>query len=286
MEKPVPRYKTLPPTPNLPDAVFSGSASIRDVNIWYALYGPSLSSTQTPVVLLHGGNISSRWWGHQIRHITEKGHTVIAMDTRGHGRSTDNPQVPFTYDLFADDVIALLDHLNVASANFVGWSDGANTCLSLAMRYGTRIKRIFSFAPNYQPDQAIPYEPGRVPFVSDLMNRMKVEYISISPTPENFDNFRAKVQTMQASYPAWTEEDFSKITASYKSPHQGPLIWIVTADSEELIQHWVAKKITDMIEGSNLLVLPDVSHFAPIQGVDTFNDALDEWLSSSHEAAD
>jgi pimeloyl-ACP methyl ester carboxylesterase len=203
------------------------------------------------------------------------------MDTRGHGRSTDDAQVPFTYDLFADDVVALLDHLNVAAANFVGWSDGANTCLSLAMRYGSRVKRIFAFGPNFQPDQAIPYEPGRVPFVSDLMSRMKEEYQSISPTPERFNDFMSKMEALQTSYPAWTEEHFSKITSAYKSPDNGFLVWIVTADSEELIQHWVAKAITDMIDGSTLLVLPDVSHFAPLQGVESFNNALDDWLSST-----
>ncbi|KAL6825542.1 Alpha/Beta hydrolase protein [Trichoderma sp. SZMC 28015] len=275
----LPRSKTLPPTPFLPDAVESGCISINNIEIWYALYGAPLSPHQTPTVFLHGGKISSRWWAHQIRHVAGAGHSVIAMDTRAHGRSTDDPQVALSYDLFADDVVALLDHLQVPCANFVGWSDGANTCLSLAMRHKQKVKRIFSFGPNYRPDQAIPYAGETVPFVADLMNRMKEEYEAISPTPEKFDSFKAKVVAMQECSPMWIEEDFSKIDSNSTDAHQRPLVWIVTGDSEELIQGWVAQKIADMIQGSVYLALPDVSHFAPLQDPEGFNKALDQWLS-------
>ncbi|KKP04277.1 hypothetical protein THAR02_03628 [Trichoderma harzianum] len=275
----LPRSKTLPPTPFLPDAVESGCISINNVEVWYALYGAPLNSHQIPTVFLHGGKISSRWWTHQIRHVAGAGHSVIAMDTRAHGRSTDDPQVALSYDLFADDVVALLDHLQVPCANFVGWSDGDNTCLSLAMRHKQKVNRIFSFGPNYRPDQAIPYAGETVPFVSDLMNRMKEEYEAISPTPEKFDSFKAKVVAMQECSPMWNEEDFSKIDSTSTDTHQRPVVWIVTGDSEELIQGWVAQKIADMIQGAVYLALPDVSHFAPLQDPEGFNKALDQWLS-------
>ncbi|KAK4078305.1 uncharacterized protein Triagg1_3321 [Trichoderma aggressivum f. europaeum] len=275
----LPRSKTLPPTPILPDPVVSNRISINNVEIWYALYGAPLSLHQIPTVFLHGGKISSRWWAHQIQHVAGAGHSVIAIDTRAHGRSTDDPQVALSYDLFADDVAALLDHLQVPCANFVGWSDGANTCLSLAMGHKHKVKRIFSFGPNYRPDQAIPYAGETVPFVADLMNRMKEEYEAISPTPEKFDSFKAKVVAMQETSPMWSEEDFSKIDSNSTDAQQRPVVWIVTGDSEELIQGWVATKIADMIQGSVYLALPDVSHFAPLQDPETFNNALNQWLS-------
>jgi pimeloyl-ACP methyl ester carboxylesterase len=195
------------------------------------------------------------------------------MDTRGHGRSTDDAQVPLSYEIFAEDVTSLLDHLQVPSANFVGWSDGACTCLALAMGHNHKVNRIFAFGPNYQPDQAMLSAAQMLPFASDLANRMKEEHQSISPAPENFDNFKAKVTAMQASSPSWSQEDFSKIDSVATN------LWIVTGDSEELIQEWVAKSIADMIQGSVYLELPDVSHFAPLQDPETFNNALDEWLS-------
>jgi pimeloyl-ACP methyl ester carboxylesterase len=275
--------KTLPPTPNLPDAIVSDLVTINNVEIWYAVYGAPLSHHQPPTIFLHGGKISSRWWAHQIRHVAGAGHSVIAIDTRAHGRSTDDPQVSLSYDLFADDVASLLDHLQVPFANFVGWSDGACTSLALAMRHKHKVNRVFAFGPNYQPDQAIPYAGETVPFLSDLANRMKEEYLSISPTPENFDIFMAKVTAMQACSPAWTPEDFRKIDSASTNPHESSPVWIVTGDSEELIQGWVARRISDMIQGSVYLALPQVSHFAPLQDPQTFNDALDKWLSQDSQ---
>ncbi|KAI5461592.1 Alpha/Beta hydrolase protein [Mariannaea sp. PMI_226] len=273
------RSKTLPPTPNLPDAIASGCVTVNNVEIWYALYGSPLSHQQPPTVFLHGGKISSRWWANQIRHLADAGHSVIAIDTRGHGRSTDDPQVSLSYELFAADITSLLDHLQVPSANFVGWSDGACTCLVLAMSFKHKVNRVFAFGPNYHPNQGIPYAAKSVPFVLDLMNRMKEEYESISPTPEKFDTFKAKVVAMQACSPSWTQEDFSKINWVATNTHQNSPLWVVTGDSEELIQGWVARSISDMIPGSVYLSLPDVSHFAPLQDPEGFNNALDQWLS-------
>ncbi|KAJ2980686.1 hypothetical protein NQ176_g2486 [Zarea fungicola] len=267
---------TLPPTPELPDAVFSSRACINNVSLWYAAYGPPLAG-QTPVIFLHGGKISSRWWGNQIRHLVKQGLSVIVVDTRGHGRSTDDPDTPLSYHLFADDIAALVDHLGITVGSFVGWSDGANTCLALAMRHRAKVQSIFAFGPNYCPDQAIPYVPSRVPFLEDLMSRMKTEYQEISATPELFDTFKAKVVSMQQTYPNWTAQDFRQITSD--STHRSIIVWIVTGDSEELIQHHVAKEIATMIEGSVYVELQGVGHFAPLQDAVFFNRALDAWLS-------
>ncbi|UKZ95988.1 uncharacterized protein TrAFT101_010793 [Trichoderma asperellum] len=147
------------------------------------------------------------------------------------------------------------------------------------MRHKHKIKRIFAFGPNFQPDQAIPDAAKTVPFVSDLVNRMKEEYQLISPTPEKFDSFKAKAIAMQATSPTWTEEDFARIGLNSTNRHHSFPLWIVTGDSEELIQCWVAKRISDKIQRSVYLVLPNVSHFAPLQDPESFNNALNQWLS-------
>ena len=75
-------------------------------------------------------------------------HTVIVVDSRGHGRSTRDAR-PYGYDLMADDVVALLDILHIARSDVVGWSDGAMLGLDLAIRHspsgacrqGVRLRR-------------------------------------------------------------------------------------------------------------------------------------------------
>ncbi|KAK4076592.1 uncharacterized protein Triagg1_4195 [Trichoderma aggressivum f. europaeum] len=269
----------LPPTPNLPDATFSGTTRINNIDLWYALFGPPLDCGRTPIVFQHGGKINSNWWGLQIRHIAGKGHPVIAIDTRAHGRSNDDTEVPLSYDLFANDTVALLEHLKVSRASVVGWSDGANTALSLAMYHGEKVDRAFIFGANYQPDQANITGIMGLPFLDDLQNRMKSEYKALSPNPEKFDDFMAKMATMQSTFPDWNDKSFAQIKTRFQDPGRAPIIWIGDGDSEEVVQRRVAGEMRDMIRGSSLVVLPGVGHFGPLQDPDTFNAILDRWLA-------
>lgn len=54
-----PQWLTLPPTPTLPNAEYSGYAPINGIRIWYAVFGHG-----QPVILLHGGLANSNYWGY------------------------------------------------------------------------------------------------------------------------------------------------------------------------------------------------------------------------------
>src|ERR1700720_2039267 len=96
------RWEVLPPTPAPIPPERSGQANANGISIHYAVYGRG-----SPVILLHGGLANTEYWGNQIQALAPH-HAVIAMDSRGHGRSTRDPR-PYGYDLMADDVVALMD---------------------------------------------------------------------------------------------------------------------------------------------------------------------------------
>ncbi|KAK1238242.1 hypothetical protein MKX08_002821 [Trichoderma sp. CBMAI-0020] len=270
----------LPKTPDLPDTTFSGAVRINNVNLWYALFGPPIDSGRIPVVFLHGGKINSNWWGLQIKHVADKGYPVIALDTRGHGRSSDDDTVSFSYDLFADDTAALLAYLKVPRASVVGWSDGANTALSLAMRYGDKLDRALIFGANYQPDQVNIEGMLAIPFLGDVKSRMKLEYEALSPHPGKFESFMAKMGLMQGALPDWNEQSFAQIKTRLEDPIHAPIMWIVDGALEEIIPRRVFREIRDMIPGSAQIVV-QVGHFGPLQDPDAFNALLDRWLGEN-----
>jgi alpha-beta hydrolase superfamily lysophospholipase len=76
------RWQTLPPTPAPIASARSGHAEINGISIYYAVYGQG-----SPVILLHGGLANSDYWRKQIEALSPY-HTVIVMDSRGHGRSS------------------------------------------------------------------------------------------------------------------------------------------------------------------------------------------------------
>jgi pimeloyl-ACP methyl ester carboxylesterase len=136
-----PLWQTLPPTPVPVPGEHAGHAKVNGISLYYAMIGHG-----SPVVLLHGGLSNSDYWGSQIKVLAPR-HTVIVVDSRGHGRSTRDAR-PYGYDLMADDVVALLDTLHIAKADVVGWSDGAILGLDLAIRHPDRVGKVFAFAAN------------------------------------------------------------------------------------------------------------------------------------------
>src|SRR6202045_3993673 len=135
------KWEILPPTPAPIATDRSGGAEVNGIRIHYAIYGQG-----SPVIFLHGGLANTDYWGGQVLPVAAH-HTVILMDSRGHGRSTRDAR-PYGYDLMADDVVALMDILKIAKADIVGWSDGAIIGIDLAMRHKERVRKVFAFAAN------------------------------------------------------------------------------------------------------------------------------------------
>lgn len=77
------------------------------------------AGTGDPVILLHGGFLDHRMWDEQIP-VLESRYRVVAPDARGHGASA-NASRPFRH---ADDLAALLFHLDIGPAVIVGLSMG------------------------------------------------------------------------------------------------------------------------------------------------------------------
>src|SRR5262252_6130180 len=138
-------WLTLPPTPTLPETARSGYLTLNGISVWHAQFGKG-----PHVLLLHGGLADSNYWGHQVRALAQD-FTVTVMDTRGHGRSPVMSRA-FSYRIFAEDTVALLDALKIPSAALVGWSDGAITGLQLAMTQPDRIAKLFAFGANATTD--------------------------------------------------------------------------------------------------------------------------------------
>jgi pimeloyl-ACP methyl ester carboxylesterase len=97
-----------------------------------------------PIVLVHGfaSNKEVNWvWPGWITALTKANRRAIALDNRGHGRSSKLYD-PADYDtaLMAEDVRALLYHLNIERADVMGYSMGARITAFLALKHPERVR--------------------------------------------------------------------------------------------------------------------------------------------------
>ena len=242
----------LPPTDETGYVEHAGS------RIWYASYGAG-----RPVILLHGGLGHSGNWGYQIPALVENGYRAIVIDTRGHGRSTRDAQ-PFSYDLLASDVAAVMDRLGVERAALVGWSDGACTALLLADNSPARADRVFFFACNMDPSGA--KDPmDFTPTVQRCFGRHVADYAELSATPDQFEAFADAVGLMQRTQPNFSADDLAAINVP---------VTIVHGEHDEFIKPEHAAYLAQTLPQATLVELPGVSHFAPLQRPSLFNRAL------------
>ncbi len=114
-----------------------GSANINGISMYYAVYGQG----GTPLVLVHGGGSTHEIsFGRIIPRLSEK-QKVIAVELQAHGRTTDRDS-DLSFEQDADDVAALIRHLNVQPANVFGFSNGATTALQLVIRHPELVNKL------------------------------------------------------------------------------------------------------------------------------------------------
>ncbi|MEU3309182.1 alpha/beta fold hydrolase [Nocardiopsis sp. NPDC055551] len=100
-----------------------------------------------PLLVLTGAPMGADMFG-PLAEALATTHTVLTHDPRGIGRSVlDDPDQDSTPEARADDLVALLDHLGVAEADFLGSSGGAVTTLALAERHPDRARVIVAHEP-------------------------------------------------------------------------------------------------------------------------------------------
>ena len=112
------------------------------VRLHYEVHGPG---TGTPVVLVHGfaSDYRLNWVGTRWQEtLTHAGYRVIGLDCRGHGHS-DKPhdEAAYAVGVMAQDVVRLLDHVDVQTAHYLGYSMGARIGLEVVLRNPDRIDR-------------------------------------------------------------------------------------------------------------------------------------------------
>ncbi|MCF6188298.1 MAG: alpha/beta hydrolase [Desulfobulbaceae bacterium] len=229
-------------------------------NIHYVVYGKG-----APLVLLHGGLSNKLCWFSQLPMLVRSERRVILLDTRGHGKSTPGNIEP-SYQLYAQDVVGVLDHLHIGSADVLGWSDGGNTALMLAYRYSKRIRSILLISANFNPegltseirrDNRKPYGRFRQWF-NRFWTRSDREYPQLE----------RQVKKLWETSPRMTSAMLAAITC--------PVLIIVGEHDYVSVAH--AREMTEAVANGKLTVIAGGGHSTPITHAAEINRLIRRFL--------
>ena len=210
-----------------------------------------------PLLLLHGfGSCGASDWA-GIPDELAKTNRVILPDLRGHGWST-NPSNNFTMRQSAEDIRALLDHLQIPRVKAMGISAGGMTLLHLATKYPDRVEAMVVIgATSYFPEQA----------------RKMMRVIGAGALPKEvqdaFDKCASRgdrqVSELMRQFVGFqhSHEDMN-LTPPYLATIKARTL-IVHGDRDEFFPVDVPVEMYNSIPGSQLWIVPNGDH-VPIYG--------------------
>lgn len=253
---------------------YKGYAEINGFEMYYELHGDG-----QPVLLLHGGTLSGAASFSRVIPELKDEFALIVPDSRAHGRSTDTGE-PLSYDQLTDDIVGLMDHLGIASAHVVGWSDGGVIGLNMGMRYPDRLRSLVTYGSNYHVD-GLP--PDAIEWARQLgpetfhPNLARLVYLDIAPEPERFGEMIEKVVSMWLVEPTWTTSDLGQITAPV----------LVLEDSLGLaIRPEHTRSMVEAIPQAEIAYIDDTNHQAPQEQTAEFVRLVRAFLRKQTEQED
>jgi pimeloyl-ACP methyl ester carboxylesterase len=183
-------------------------AEVRGFRMYYEIHGSG-----PPLVLLHGGAGNGMQFEKQLPEFARH-HTCIVPDMCEQGRSGGRAG-PLTYHAMAEDVLALLDGLGIDRFDLMGWSDGGDTGLDIAIHHPGRLRHLVTFGANADPGglQAADVAWNDTATVAAFGDGMREGYVKLSPQPERYDTAMGKILVMWRTLPRFTPGELAGIRA-------------------------------------------------------------------------
>lgn len=257
-------------------------AHVNGIDLAYSDLGQGPS-----VVFLHAFPLNRTMWTPQVEALKDR-HRVITIDLRGHGES-DAPMWRYTLEQFADDVIALLQHLSITKATFVGLSMGGYILFALYQNYPGYVQALVFADTRAQADtpegKAARFSMAQIAYkrstsaIADLMLPKLLSPAAVSTRPDLMNQLRAMITGNQIS------GIIGDLMAMEARPDSTDLLQKITcptlvmAGEEDVASPPTEVQfIADHIPGAQFGRIPQAGHLSNMENPNAFNAALGRFL--------
>lgn len=217
-----------------------------------------VSGDGEPLLLLHGGFCAVETFDGLTPLLAQAFH-VYLPERRGHGRTPD-VEGPITFENMAQDTVAFMDALDLASAHLVGWSDGAVVALHVALQRADLVRKLVLIGTPVNLDgmaaEARDMLAGSNLTPEILPPFLRELYAKVSPDgPEHFDVVFERLTTTWKTEPSFALSDLARLA----------MPTLIMLGDRDLVTVEHAAAMQRAIPDAQLAVVPGASHEFPMQ---------------------
>ena len=216
-----------------------------------------------PLILLHGNGENLSYFSEQIAYFSQT-YRVIAIDTRGHGKSPRG-KAPFTIRQFAEDLHDFMEIKQIPSAHILGFSDGGNIALTFALKYPEKVKKLILNGANLKPDGVKFF----VQFPVVLGYRMASYFADKNERAKR----NAEMLSLMVNEPMIEEIDLDAL----------PMRTLVIVGTRDMIREKHSRAIASHIPFADFVKIKG-DHFIAKKKSDAFNTVVDTFLKKESDA--
>jgi len=188
----------------------NGYAEVNGLKMYYEIHGQG-----KPLVLIHGGGSTIQTSFANLIPVLSKNRQIIAMELQAHGRTNDR-DTSLSFEQDANDVAALLADLKISKADFLGFSNGGQTTIEIAIRHPQLVNKIIIASAFYKRNAVmIPHfwEGFDQVTLDHMPITLREGFLKVNNDPEALLNsFNRDVQRMK-TFKEWTDEQMRSIKA-------------------------------------------------------------------------
>lgn len=223
----------------------AGYEQVNGINMYYEIYGEG----EVPLLLIHGGGSTIQSsFGRLIPLLANLGK-VIAVELQAHGRTSDRDQAE-SFEQDAKDVTTLLNQLQIAKANFLGFSNGGTTTLHIAAHHPAVVNKIIVISANYQREGLIEgfYNGFGDATIDHMPEPLKTAFLVLNPDQKALQTMFEKDKQRMLDFVDLSDDDLRGITSD---------ALLMVADKDVIKPEHVVK-MSRLIANAQLVILPGV----------------------------
>lgn len=241
------------------------------------------------IVFIHSLACTLDMWEPQIEHFRQR-FNVLTYDVRGHGGS-GAPEGPYSLEMMAGDLFALMDNLGISACHLVGLSMGGMIGQIAALSDPTRVlSLVLSSTTGYWPSEMQPTWRDRIKsseadgmkpfagfaverwFTADFLNRNPSVAVTVNGWIE-----ATPLQGFLGACHAIPKVDTRETLGGLNIPIQ-----IIVGSEDTGTPPWMSQALKESAPNSCYIELSGLRHLCNLEGPETFNRIIDDFFAANN----